>query len=268
MFIHLLGTGNPNADPERSGPAVAIRIGERIYVIDCGPGVIRRAAAANLKIEALSNLLITHLHSDHTVGLPDFIFTPWVLGRNQPLKIYGPKGINKMVYNIQKAYQQDIEDRITGLPPINSEGYKADVKEIESGIVYMDNELQIEAFNMKHGILSSYGYKFITSERTVAISGDTKAFSDLVSFYNGCDVLLHEVYSVQGFAELSTEWQEYHSNYHTSSHELAEIAREVRPKLLILYHQINWNAPQTSCLEEVCQNYAGAVVIGRDLDVY
>jgi len=99
--VILLGTGTPNADPRRSGPAVAVVAGQTPYLFDCGPGVVRRAEAAYekgqraLAMENLSRVFITHLHSDHTVGLPDLMLTPWVLGRRSPLQVYGPPGIQQ-----------------------------------------------------------------------------------------------------------------------------------------------------------------------------
>ena len=89
--IVMLGTGNPNPDPERSGPATAIVVSGASYLIDCGPGIVRRAAAAarrgiaELEASRLSIVFVTHLHSDHTVGLPDLMLTPWVLERRVPL---------------------------------------------------------------------------------------------------------------------------------------------------------------------------------------
>ena len=119
--IVLLGTGNPNADPLRSGPAVAIVVNGTPYLIDSGPGVVRRAAAAHqagipgLEVSNLKRLFVTHLHSDHTLGYPDLILTPWVLGRDEPLEVYGPKGIAAMTNHILKAYDEDIRLRIDGL---------------------------------------------------------------------------------------------------------------------------------------------------------
>ena len=90
--IVMLGTGTPNPDPDRSGPSTAIIINGTPYLIDCGPGVVRRATSAYtsgitpLKARNLGHLFITHLHSDHTVGLPDLIFTPWVIERDEKLK--------------------------------------------------------------------------------------------------------------------------------------------------------------------------------------
>jgi ribonuclease BN (tRNA processing enzyme) len=91
--VILLGTGNPNPDPLRMGPAVAIVSGDRVYVVDCGPGIVRRAAEAGLTMAQLTRAFITHLHSDHTAGYPDLIFTPAVTGRKEPLEVFGPPGL-------------------------------------------------------------------------------------------------------------------------------------------------------------------------------
>ena len=106
----VLGTGTPNADPDRSGPALAVVVNGTAYLVDAGPGIVRRAAAAQrqgidaLAPKLLDNVFITHLHSDHTVGLPDLIFTPWVLERVKPLAVYGPPGVKAMTDHLEAAY--------------------------------------------------------------------------------------------------------------------------------------------------------------------
>ena len=128
--IVLLGTGTPNAEPDRFGSAVAIVVNDTPYLIDCGSGIVRRANAAcqsgveALKVNKLCRLFITHLHSDHTTGYADLILTPWVLEREEPLQVYGPVGIKNMTNCIHAAYAEDIRVRLEGLEPINSEGYK------------------------------------------------------------------------------------------------------------------------------------------------
>src|SRR6266496_1822160 len=115
--VVLLGTGTPGPDPEHSGPATAIAIDDRAYLVDFGPGTVRRASAAAARgVKAvrpvnLKTAFVTHLHSDHTVGYPDLIFTPWVVGRRFPLEVYGPKGLKSMTEHLIEAYRIDIETR-------------------------------------------------------------------------------------------------------------------------------------------------------------
>ncbi len=274
--IVLLGTGTPNADPDRSGPAVAIVVGGQSYLVDCGAGVVRRAAAAArqsgikaLAAPKLSRVFVTHLHSDHTLGLADLIFTPWVLGREVPLEVYGPKGIRAMADHIIQAYQQDISVRTGGLEPANEQGYKVSVHEIEAGTVYQDENVRVKAFSVRHGSWArAFGFRFETADRTVVISGDTTPCTSLLAGAEGCDVLIHEVYSEAGFRRRTPQWQRYHAAFHTSTRELADIATKVRPGLLILYHQLFWGTTEEDLLREVRQSYSGRVVSGNDLDVY
>ncbi len=273
--VILLGTGTPNADPDRSGPAVAVVVNETPYLVDCGPGIVRRAAAAKRKgvtgLDApnLERVFITHLHSDHTLGLPDLIFTPWVLGRDTPLEIYGPPGTSEMAEHLVAAYRQDIRIRIDGLEPANPNGYQVNVHEIEPGIVYRDDNVIVKAFPVRHGSWKhAFGYRFETADRTIVISGDTAPCQSLIDHAEGCDILIHEVYSAKAFKERPPEWQRYHAAFHTSTKELAEIATRVRPGLLVLTHQLFWGTTEGDLLAEIRESYDGPVVSGRDLDKY
>lgn len=273
--IVLLGTGTPIADPERSGPCVAIVVNGTPYLVDFGPGVVRRAAEAYLSgIEALdtANLkraFVTHLHSDHTAGYPDLILTAWVMGRDEPLEVYGPEGLEEMTEHILKAYEQDIHMRLYGLEEADRNGYRVNVHEIEPGIVYRDSNVTVEAFPVKHGSWpQAFGYKFTTPDRTIVISGDTVPCESIIEHSMGCDVLIHEVFSVAGFEGRSPHWQRYHAAYHTSSYDLAKIASITKPGLLILYHQLLWGSPEEVLVQEIRERYDGRVVSGHDLDVY
>lgn len=272
--IVLLGTGTPNADPERSGPAVAVVVDETPYLVDCGPGVVRRAAEAHrrgidgLEIQRLSRAFVTHLHSDHTAGYPDLILSPWVLGRKQPLEVYGPPGLQAMTDHILAAYGQDIRQRLDGLEPANDMGHRVQVEEVTPGWVYGDEMVRVEAFGANHGSWAAYGYKFHTQDRVIAVSGDTAPRDGLSDVYRGCDVVIHEVYSCEGLSRRESAWQQYHAAVHTSTRELAEIAAQARPRLLVLYHQLFHGVTEAELLREIREQYTGEVVSGHDLDVY
>lgn len=272
--IILLGTGTPNADPDRSGPSVAIIAGGTPYLVDFGPGVVRRAAAAfknginELDVKNLKIVFLTHLHSDHTAGYPDLILTPWVLNRDEPLEVFGPPGLRSMTDHILSAWKVDIRERLYGLQPSNPSGCMVNVHEIEEGKIYEDSNVRVEAFNVNHGSLRAFGYKFHTPDRIITISGDTAPSDDLVEKYRHSDVLIHEVYSSAGFERYPPDWQKYHSSVHTSSTELARIASIVKPGLLILYHQLFNGVTGEELLMEVTEGYDGKVMSGKDLDVF
>jgi ribonuclease BN (tRNA processing enzyme) len=274
-WVVLLGTGTPNAEPDRSGSAVAIVVDDTPYLIDLGPGVVRRAAAAyeagveGLDIPKLRFAFITHLHSDHTLGYADFIFTPWVLERDVPAEVFGPPGLQVMTDHLLAAYEEDIRVRIDGLELANPDGYKVNVHEIEPGLIYEDENVRVTAFLVEHGSWPhAFGYRFETPDRTVVISGDTRPSPAIAENCRGCDVLVHEVYSQAGFERREPVWQRYHASSHTSAPELGRIAAEARPGLLILYHQLLWGSTPAELVEEIRQVYDGEIVYGNDLDVH
>jgi ribonuclease BN (tRNA processing enzyme) len=273
----MLGTGTPNADPERSGPAVAIVRGLNSYLVDAGPGIVRRAGAAAqqgveaLRMPRLRIVFLTHLHSDHTVGLPDLILMPWVLERTAPLEVYGPPGTKAMVGHLLAAYSADIHNRLDGLQPSNSTGIKVNVHEVKNGFVYRDSVMTVRAFEVPHANWEhAFGYRFESADRTIVVSGDTRATDSVVKACHGCDVLVHEVYSAERYKSLSAAWKAYHKLAHTSTTELAALAGRAQPKLLLLYHQLWWGrADDEMLLKEIrAAGYAGKVESAKDLGVY
>ena len=293
--VVLLGTGTPAPDPDRSGPSTAIVVNGTSYLVDFGAGVARRASAAvakgahGLEPTNIRVVFVTHLHSDHTVGYPDLIFTPWVMGRRRPLEVYGPKGLRAMTDHILAAYKADIDVRTRArdkfgkdLPVSGAE--KPKVHEITPGIIYKDQNVTVKAFLVKHELWpEAFGYRFETPDRTIVISGDTSPTKSIIDNCNGCDVLIHEGYTQASFDAVTPAWQAYRLAGHTSSIQLAEIASRAKPKLLILYHRENPGGGRDPAIvakatEEQMTNemqeafarlgYTGRFVIGHDLDIY
>jgi len=275
--IVFLGTGTPRPQPDHEGPSIAVIANGKAYLVDAGVGVVRQANAAyiggtsSLKVEDLKVAFITHLHSDHTLGLPDLIFTPWVMGRTAPLELYGPTGIKTMAENIIKAYAQDTNIRIDGMEGANRNGYKVNVHEINSGVVYQDANVKVTAFLVKHGSWpKAYGYRFETAHKTIVISGDTRPSKSVSDACNGCDVLIHEVYSGYGGTSQKSpeEWMKYMAAFHTSAQELGIVATQARAKTLIVTHYVSLgSSDQTEMVNMIRKGFAGTVVVARDLDV-
>ncbi len=269
-LIVMLGTGTPGWNPDSSGPATAIVVNGTPYLIDFGPAVVRRAGAAYKKgIKALypPNIrvaFLTHRHVDHTVGYSDLIFSPAQSGdRKFPLEVYGPTGTIAMTEYILKAHL---------LNP-NDERYKVNPHEITLGTIYKDENVTVKAFLVKHGDVQAFGYRFETPDRTIVISGDTTPTQSVIDNCNGCDVLIHEAYSMMTYNYVSPADQERRRKLHTSTVELAEIALKTKPGLLILYHRSNLGSkgrpnPENVFLKEIRKIYRGKVVNGHDLDVF
>ncbi len=275
----ILGTGTPIANPDRSGPSVAVVVNGSAYLVDFGPGVVRRAAAAErdkhiaaLKPANLKIAFATHLHSDHTAGLSDLYLTPAVLDRGAPLELYGPPGIADMARHIEAAYIKDVDVRTRGLEHGNPKAYKINAHEIKPGVVYQDANVKVTAFAVEHGSWDySYGYRFDTADRSIVISGDTGATQKVADACHGCDLLVHEVYSSVWLNERTDRWKKYHSTFHTSATKLAAIATAAKCKQLILYHQLfrPQDNPDTVLLDELWRaGYTGPAASAHDLDVF
>ena len=279
--VVLLGTGTPAATPERSGPATAIVVNDTAYLVDFGPGVVRRASGAAtargitaLQPTRLRMAFATHLHSDHTVGYADLIFSPWTLGRRVPLEVYGPAGIKAMTSHLLEAYRADVETRTNadGNQRTFPDGYKVNAHEVSAGVVLKDANVTVTAYATKHA-MESYGYRFDTPDRSIVISGDTNPTQATIDACRGCDVLIHEVHTEAWLAARPEAggappgtFRRFSEQFHTTTRQLGDLARAAKPRLLILYHynSLSYEELQT----DMMKHYAGHFVIGRDLDVY
>lgn len=284
--VVMLGTGTPLPDPARSGPATAIVANRAAYLVDAGTGIVRHAAAARDKgVRALepTNLgiaFLTHLHADHTLGLPDLMITPWIMGRKEPLELYGPEGTQEMVNHVLAAYAVDREIRTEGLEHSNKTGWKVNVHEIKAGVVFKDANVTVTAFAVRHGNVKAYGYRFVSRDRTIVVSGDTSPTDAIAENCHGCDILISEAYTRASFDLVPAAWQKYRLAFHTSAQELGAIAAKAKPGLLILYHRGNAGCDQArteqcreagseeQLLREVRQAYSGKVVAAQDLETY
>jgi ribonuclease Z len=223
--IVLLGTGD-------AGPATAIIVDGRTYMVDLAAGVMRRAATAHAKgIAALdpANLTLafaTQLHFEHTAGYPDLVFAPSALGRKLPLEIYGPPGIRNLTEHVLAAWS--IEGRNT----------RVNVHETKPGVVYRDAKVTVIAFDA--------GYRFQTPDRRIVVSGATSPSASIVEQCKGCDVLLHEV-------DMG------------SVPQLSEYATRARPELLILHSH---HADENELIRQIRTVYSGRFIVGHDLDVF
>ena len=271
----VLGSGTPNPDPNRAGSGYAVVVDETPYLIDFGPGIIRRAASMSPpwggKIEAMTvknfeHAFLTHIHSDHSAGLADLLLTPWIMGRDKKLNLFGPKGLEQMASSTLEAFEDDINYRIYGTQPSNKIGYKFNFHLLTEGLIYEDENVSVEAFTVPHGSFDdAYGFRFTTKDKVIVFSGDTGPSKTLEKFAAGADILVHEVYSNAGFLKKTKDWQIYHQGHHTSTLEVGEMASRAKPKLLLLSHILFWGSTTDEILKETQSTYKGEIKIAEDL---
>lgn len=269
-----LGTGTPVPNPERSGPATAVVVGRRVFVFDAGAGVMRRMAAAGLPIDGVTAAFITHLHSDHTLGLPDLILTSWVMGRSVPMRLYGPSGLRRMTDHFLAAWAEDTVVRVQGLERGRPGGYRVDAREITGGTVYDSAGVKVTAIRVPHGEwVNSFAYRLDAAGRSIVISGDTRPSEALTRLAADVDVLVHEVYPESRIATENRPggelWPRYLRDVHTSDVELGRLAAAAKPRLLLLSHVLFMGANEQEVLDGIRRGgFAGRTVIAKDLGRY
>jgi ribonuclease BN (tRNA processing enzyme) len=270
--VIMLGTGTPVPDAAAWGPASAVVVGDRLFLVDAGAGVTRRLAAAGFpRVKDVAATFLTHLHSDHTLGYPDLIFTTWIMGRREPLAVYGPPGLRRMTDGILDAWRDDVDLRVKGLERETREWLRVNAIEIQAGVVYDRDGVKVTAIPVPHGDWPAFAYRFDAPGRSITFAGDTAPGAALLKAAPGTDILVHEVYNGKRVAPEARpggeSWPEYLRTYHTSDAELARVASEVKPGLLVLHHVLRLGGTDEEILQNIREaGYKGRVVVAKDLD--
>ena len=276
MRVTLLGTGCPGPLIERFGPCTMVEAGGDRLLFDCGRGVIQRSYQldpARSRIEASDKLFLTHLHSDHTVGIPDLWLTGWLFGRfDNPLRVWGPRGTEKMMSHLEEAFTVDKkvrwEMREHFKAKLNEAGVRVEATDVDEGYVYMENGVKVTPFRVNHFYYSdepSLGYRIDYRGRSTVISGDTCICENLIEFSKDVDLLIHEVCAAPLGHELDDRTSRPYT-HHTPPEEAGEVFTRVTPKLAVFTHVIQWHGVG---LEEMLNRtqkvYNGPVIMGEDL---
>ena len=266
MEVVLIGTGFPRPDPERAGPSTAVRIGEGLYLVDAGRGVMMRLAGSGLNWRGITKVFLTHLHSDHTSGLPDVFTSTWIFDRAVPLDVYGPKGTAQAMAGLEQFFAADIRIRRELTEKNVAAGARIAAHVVKPGVAYQDSDVTITAFEVDHSpVKPAFGYRFESHGRVVVISGDCRPTPELIRQARNADVLVHEVYLPEFFDHHdSPEVAARLKHYHTSADEVGEVARDAQPKLLVLTHVIPADGEQ-EILRRASRHFQGKIVVGKDL---
>jgi len=265
----LIGTGNPRPNPQRAGAATAIVAGNKWFLVDAGRGATLRIAGTKLKYEEMRAVFITHLHSDHTAGLPDVFTTSWQFGRKtRPLQLYGPDGIKALSDAILQFFAYDIHIRRDLVEHHPAAGATIDTHVVKEGVVYDDGDVRVTAFKENHApVEPAFGYRFDSGGHSIVVSGDTRPNANLVKYAKGADVLIIESYLPGFFRTVDTPQVAARlESYHTSAVEAGEIARDAGVKTLVLTHLMP-PEPDAAYLPWVKKSFRGKIIIGSDLKI-
>ncbi|HWC65227.1 MAG TPA: MBL fold metallo-hydrolase [Thermoanaerobaculia bacterium] len=268
LRVTLLGTGNPRP-AVRGGPAILVEGDGRALLFDAGRAAEEALFARDpaLKIDAL---FLTHLHSDHTVGIPDVWLTGWLFGRAIPLRVFGPAGTAALCRGLQEAYAFDVHVRRDVDEKLPAAGARLDAREVSDGSVVDEGRLRVTAFAVDHGpVRPALGYRIDAGGRSVVLSGDTRPSENLVKFARGADVLVHEVIAPDAerggaAASFSREQRERIIAHHSTPEQAGEIFAKVKPKLAVYSHVVPSFATAADLVAPTRRTYSGPLEVGED----
>jgi ribonuclease Z len=239
--VTLLGTGSPIPDPNRAGPSTLVRAGGQTFLVDCGRGVQQRMAAAGTGANALTALLLTHLHSDHIADLGDLIITRWVATFDPdptPLPIIGPPGTAEVVDATLKAFGHDIGYRIAHHPDITGPP-RVEVEEVTDGVVWGRDGVAIRVAPTDHRpVTPTIGFRIEHADASVVLAGDTVPCDSLDELAAGAGALVHTVIRKELIMQLPQQRIRDICDYHSSVEEAAATAARAGVGILVLTHYV------------------------------
>jgi len=262
LEVTLLGTGTPSPSADRFGPSILVKAGTDWILFDCGRGATQRFLQSGIprsELGRVNALFFTHLHSDHTVGFPDFWLRGWTVGqRKVPIRVWGPTGTTDMMNHLSHAYGADIQLRLspsTSSYPLRSpEGVVLIAQDIAEGQVYNENGVRVTAFDVDHGhVKPAFGYRIDYGEYSVVLSGDTRPSENLVHFSAGVDLLIHEVVLNKP------------TRIHTTPEQAGEIFARVKPRMAVYSHTSTPIAKNAELIAATRKTYNGPLEVGEDL---
>jgi ribonuclease Z len=264
----LLGTGNPLPDANRAGNATLVRAGERTILVDAGRGVCMRLAAAGVLPFMLTEVLLTHLHSDHICDLNDVVTTRWVMSPvESPLRIFGPPRTQEVVDGMRAMLQPDVEYRLAHHPDLTWEPTCA-VREVEPGIVFDEGGVRVIAARTDHRpVEPTIGFRIEHDNKAVVLAGDTVPCDGLDELCRDADVYVQTVLRDDLVSLVPMQRFKDTIDYHSTLVQSAQTAKRTGVKTLVLTHQIPTPLPGAAdeWIAIAREHFDGDIVYGEDL---
>ncbi|HEU0073320.1 MAG TPA: MBL fold metallo-hydrolase [Dehalococcoidia bacterium] len=269
MRVTLLGTGSPPARMDRFGPSTLIEAGGRCFLFDCGRGALQRLVQLKVAYADVNRLFLTHLHSDHVVGIPDLWLTGWIFGRTTPLRVWGPAGTENLMRHLELAYEADIHIRRDLDERFPQAGIDAIVSEFVEGVVYEEDGVRVTAFVVDHGpVAPAVGFRIDYEGRSVVLSGDTRYSTNLIEHAEGADLIVHEVCApemIRATSNRPPETTEQIINHHTTPEQAGTLFTQLQPRLAVLSHIVGPPGCEGEVLDGTRRTYQGPLEMGHDL---
>ncbi|MBL8649036.1 MAG: MBL fold metallo-hydrolase [Sphingopyxis sp.] len=271
LRIVILGSGTPVPSRTQAGTAILVQAGADNLLFDCGRGCTTRLAQYDpALLPRIDRLFLTHLHSDHVVGIPDLWLNGWTQGRAESLRVWGPKGSGAMMAGLRKAFAADIGYRRADGIPASDVGIAPAVTTVRGdGVIYRKGDLSVTAFAVEHGDIPAFGYRIDRGDVSVLISGDTAATPQLARYGRGVDVALIEVASPPMTAYVRRSFSAAQAQkilaLHLGAEDAGDALADMKPGLALYYHSVAGEAADAALLAATRTRYGGRVAVGRDL---
>jgi len=264
--VTLVGTGSPVLSAARSGPSILVEAGGQTLLFDAGRGAAQHLDQLGVAPGRITAVFLTHLHSDHVVGLPDLWLSGWILSRRAvPWELIGPAGTAVMAQHLAEAYAFDIDIRIREGGQ-NPSGGRLAARDVGPGVVYEREGVKVTAFLVDHGIVApALGYRIEYGGRSVVLSGDTRFSRDLIAKARGTDLLVHEVAIAPVDVSPSAPYYRAFA-HHTTPEQAAEVFTDARPRLAVFSHIVVFGtSEEAEILSRTRHAYSGPLLLGQDL---
>lgn len=260
MKLIMTGTGTPFMDPNRHGPGQIVEVGGEYLQFDCGDSSASQIRKAGVALESIKHLFLTHLHTDHTHGLSQFIIGGWILGRRE-LHMYGAGRIHHLMEHLWKAYEDDLESRLTVREPAGL--MDIDIQQVDTGLVVETDKFKVTAAPAKH-VLDSHGFRVDGDKGSVVITGDTSYTPSLVELSRGAHTLVHECFL--GERDLPGPLEKI-TQLHSTPELAARTAAEAGVQRLVLTHVTKDIDPE-DMVARAHTVFDGEVVVAEDLQEF
>ena len=272
IVVTLLGTGNPRPAPDRFGPSILVEAGTERLLVDAGRGNTIRLfeIGGGALLSQITGVFLTHLHSDHVVGLPDLWLTGWIFGRGSPLEVTGPPGAAELGAGLERAYAFDVRMRRDVDERLPAEGARLSVREVRPGVVMDRNGVRVTAFAVDHApVTPAYGYRIDHRGRSVVFSGDTRYSDAVIAASRGADVLVHEVVSPE-VERARTQVKDPAAveriiAHHTTPEEAGRIFTAASPRLAVYSHIVPSPTTASDLIGPTRRTWKGPLEVGEDL---
>ena len=283
---------------QRSQPANAVVVGDRIYVVDAGNGLMRQLALAKLDYRRVNQIFITHNHDDHNADWGTLMGVQWETGKTSPTHVYGPNGTTSMRLGFLQYFEPNARLRMSdskALRPFAEFVRAHDIS--EGGLVFEDDRVKVTAAEVCHfhfdaaatvagSPAKSFAFRFQTPDKVIVFSGDTGRCPPLAEFARDADLLIHAVISLPLMADalrtmfaglpgggppgLLDSVMTHVTQDHTSPEDIGKLATAARVKKVVLSHFAPGrdSDPESAYLDGVKKFYDGPVVAARDLMVF